>query len=258
MENRTADLGMYIENCHYGDSLPFFSRDQVFDRGLTHRPPRLESTRTNRILLYPGSFNPPHHSHLALLQHIYGSSQDDINVLAAIILPLGDDCIERKCRAAGEDLVLTKDQRVRLWRGEFGPNGWYWVYDRSREDWDSFRNRLADAITQDGFDLKFAVLCGPDYVKRTSPPPWKAWDCDEIIVSDVSRFANFTTLDGTCTLCQLKDCEPWGCVAYDKEDASRRAKETASWLVSGLSLLSPSMLKEKLKASEILKRHNLR
>jgi hypothetical protein len=195
--------------------------------------------------LYPGSFNPPHHGHLALLQHAYGSSQDDINIIAAIILPLDDDCIERKCRAAGEDLVLTKDQRVRLWRGEFGQSDWYWVYDRSRKDWDSFRNRLTDAITQDGFHLKFVLLCGPDYVRRTSPPPWNAWDCDEIIVSDVSRSADFTTLDGK--LCRLQGCESWERVLYDKEEARRRAEEMASWLVSGMSLLSPSRLKERLK-----------
>jgi hypothetical protein len=142
MGSKTADFGRYIENCRYGDYLPTFSGDQVFGRGLTHYRPRLETTQTNRILLYPGSFNPPHHGHLALLSHAFESSRDDINIIAAIILPLDDDCVEEKCRDAGEDVVLTKDQRVRLWRGESGPNDWYWVYDRSMEEWDSFRNRL--------------------------------------------------------------------------------------------------------------------
>jgi hypothetical protein len=245
MDGKSADLGCYIENCHYGDSTPFFRRNSIFDMGITHIRPRLDKSRTNRILVYPGSFNPPHHGHLALLGHAFASSCDDINVIAAIILPLDDKDVDRKCRAVGEDLVLTKDQRVRLWLGECGRQDWYWVYDRSVRKWESFRHRLLDAVTQDGFDLKFVLLCGPDYLKLASPPPWRACDCDEIIVSDISRSADFRNRDGS--LRQLKGCDSWKRVLYDNEEVSRRAKQMASWLMSGMSLLSPTILKERLK-----------
>ena len=36
-------------------------------------------------------------------------------IIAATIIMLDDDGRETKCRALGEDLVLTKDQRVSLW-----------------------------------------------------------------------------------------------------------------------------------------------
>ena len=83
MDGETADLEKYIENCHYGDCLPTFSGDQVFARGLAHYRLRLETTQINRILLYPGSFNPPTHGHLALLSHAFESMHDDIKIIAA-------------------------------------------------------------------------------------------------------------------------------------------------------------------------------
>jgi hypothetical protein len=76
-------------------------------------------------------------------------------------------------------------------------------------------------------------------------PPWNAWDRDEIIVSDVSRSADLTTLDGT--LCRLQGCESWERVLYDKEEARRRAAEMASWLISGITLIDLNMPKEELE-----------
>ncbi|KAF2252758.1 hypothetical protein BU26DRAFT_208745 [Trematosphaeria pertusa] len=241
MDHKTADLGSYIESSHYGHFVSF-NRGRVFDQGITHLRPQLESDRTNRILLYPGCFNPPHR-HEALLQHAFANSQD-INIIAAIILPLDDDSIEAKCRDLGESLVFTKDQRVQLWRG-YVPHDWYWVYDRSTREWDSFRRELTDAITRDGFDLRFVVLTGPDHLMRNSPPPWKAWDCEEIIVSDMSRSADFTNQRGP--LGRLKDCESWEHVFWDDEEATRYATKVVASLAGGMSLLAPTTFREMLE-----------
>jgi FAD synthase len=129
MDCNTADLGTYIESCHNTYS---FCRDGVFDQGITHLRPRLESNRTNRVLLYPGSFNPPHRGHEALLNRAFACSHD-INAIAAIILPLDDSRVEAKCRHLGHDLIFTKEQRVQLWKG-YGMHDWRWVYNRSEQE----------------------------------------------------------------------------------------------------------------------------
>ncbi|KAF9728581.1 Cytidylyltransferase domain-containing protein [Paraphaeosphaeria minitans] len=188
MDFKTADLERYIASCHSTQYQRFGITDRVFDQGMTHVRPRLNSDRTNRTILFPGSFNPPHCGHETLLRRAFENSQD-IDVIAAIVLLLDDDDVEAKCRHLGQRFTLAKEDRVRLWRG-YGPHDWRWVHDSSERD---FRRRLTDVITGDGFDPKFVVLAGPDYIKRDSRPPCNSWGCEETMVSDASRPADFTT-----------------------------------------------------------------
>ena len=61
---------------------PTNHEEQVF--GCPETAPRLDSSRVNRILVYPGSFNPPHRGHLHLLSHVFHHGVPDLNVVAAI------------------------------------------------------------------------------------------------------------------------------------------------------------------------------
>jgi cytidyltransferase-like protein len=238
MDSETADLGCYIAKCRY--SQYGYPTDRIFDVGITHRRPLLQRNRINRILLYPGCFNPPHNGHLALLTRAFATGQD-VNIVAAIILPLDDDAVNAKCRALGSGLVFTKEERVRLWRG-YVPHDWYWIYDQDLRQWSSFRRLLTDIITQDGFDIDFAVLAGPDHIKQGSLP-CTPWDCDEIIVSDVGRAADFVT---TSSILQLKDCETWEPVIWPDEAVAHYSKTVAAFLCGGMSLLAPATLKQEL------------
>ena len=77
-------LAPYIQQA-YGRNLidvPTNREEQVF--GHPQTAPRLDSSRVNRILVYPGSFNPPHRGHLHLLNHVFYHGVPDLNVVAAI------------------------------------------------------------------------------------------------------------------------------------------------------------------------------
>jgi hypothetical protein len=158
MERNTADLGCYVSRIHYGRS--FLIQERIFDYGIMHRPPMLVSDRSNRILVYPGSFNPPHLRHQELLCHGFSRSRSDLNIIAAIVLPLDDASLISKFKAQKGAQIFTKAQRVRIWK-DYVPSDWHWVYDRSIEEWFAFKDRLIEAIAQDGFDIKFVCLCGP-------------------------------------------------------------------------------------------------
>lgn len=75
MTEKYESLSPYIATCHFNTSVEF-GKDKIFDYGIAHHAPMLESNQINRILLYPGAFNPPHHGHKALppsfrMQHGY-------------------------------------------------------------------------------------------------------------------------------------------------------------------------------------------
>ncbi|KAG9250614.1 uncharacterized protein F5Z01DRAFT_665330 [Emericellopsis atlantica] len=225
----TADLGCYIEDCHFQGS--YSIHQQIFDQGITHSRPQLQRNRRNRILLYPGSFNPPHQAHQELLYQAFSRSQD-LNVIAAIVILLDDEDVAQKCQGSR---VFTKDQRVRLWRGEYVPHDWLWVYDRSVEEWGYFRQRLTLAICRDGFDIGFTVLLGPDHIRRTFPPHWGAWDCDEILVGNAGRVADFTSSHGR--LLRIEDCEDWEAVVENEDQMHQRALRTVAWCPTSLNML---------------------
>ena len=86
-----------------GAGVDHAARDQIF--GLPETAPQLDRTRTNRIIVYPGSFNPPQRGYLLnkvdardifgegvfgsrkalhLLNHTYYHGVPDLNVIAAI------------------------------------------------------------------------------------------------------------------------------------------------------------------------------
>jgi hypothetical protein len=241
---KTELLAPYIVETYQKHTSPGFLKEPIFDYGISHYPPCLRSERTNRILLYPGSFNPPHHGHLELLHHVFARSGCDI--VAAILIPLDDNRLIRKCRAVGEDLILFKKQRVELWRGKYWPHDWLWVYDRTEQEWEEFRCLLTNRTIDNGFDVSFILLCGPDYVRQHGLPPPLSWGCSDAITSDVSRVADFVL---PTSLRTLKNCTPWEKISQEKDVVWRDVLEKTAWLCSGLSLLccDPQMIHAMLE-----------
>ncbi|KAL8988115.1 MAG: hypothetical protein Q9169_008610 [Polycauliona sp. 2 TL-2023] len=243
---KLAGLERYIQRIHYPG--PNAIPPRIFDRGICHTSPILHSGRCNRILMYPGSFNPPHHGHLELLQHAFGDCGSDLNVIAAIIVPLNDNSLERKTRNERNAKVFTKAERVRLWQ-DMVPSDWYWVYDRDTKKWSEFRKTLVADAGKDGFEIDFMVLVGSDYVTRDAAPTG-AWSCKNFIVSDISRPADFFSPDLTAPL-DVKGYKPWRehSLDVDVDALKAKARENAADILARLILMSPSMFASSLEKS---------
>ncbi len=248
MASKTRNLATYIERIHYGDDFDPF-RGKIFDYGIAHRSPYLEFGRMNRILVYPGSFNPPHRGHFELLRHGFGQSGRDMNIIAAIVLPLDDDSLMRKLGGQKDPLIFNKAERVRLWKG-YVPSAWYWIYDRSVNEWDDFQKRLTQAITEDGFELSWVGLCGPDYVKVNEVPSIPTWGCRDLIVSDVGRPADFIfpTMN---KLKVLDGCGAWEKITSDVEAVQKYARESTNWVISGMFIISIKAAQSGLNKGKI-------
>jgi hypothetical protein len=169
-----------------------------------------------------------------------------MNIIAAIILPLDDEFLVKKLNSRDQEkpLIFKKNERVRLWQGSV-PSGWYWTYDRSESEWCCFQKRLTEATAKDGFEVRWAVLCGPDYVTVHGVPPIPAWGCKDIIVSDAGRPADFVspTMNSLKT---LKGCHAWEGITLDLEALQRCARESASWMISGLFMMGPKSAQRML------------
>jgi len=70
----------------------------------------------------------PHLSNIALLNHGM-SAGHDLNIIAAIIVPLDEKSLDRKLSQQDGALKFTKAERVRLWQGDSSPSDNYWTFD---------------------------------------------------------------------------------------------------------------------------------
>lgn len=224
--SKTSSLADYIEQINFPD----YYFNVVSDYGLTHRPLQLRSDRINHILVFPGSFNPPHLAHLELLRYGLTKSGCDLNIVAAIILFLDDKSLVENFAAKKNSVLFIKAERVGLWKNHV-LSDWYWTYNRSESEWDNFQNSLTEVITKDGFEVSWVALCGPDYVGVDGLPPGSVWGCKEIIVSDIGRPADFIRRASE-TLISIRDYKAWEKLGPSLEIIQEHAKESTSQIVS--------------------------
>lgn len=178
--------------------------------------PLVRPKGVNRILLYPGSFNPPHQGHMTLLDHVYNNGGDDLQLIAAIVLPTSDRRLAAKTYTEDHPLILPQKQRVELWRRSGELTNRMWVFDRDEKDWAIFRVNLESEFRKADLNIKFVVLTGPDYVARSTTTDPTYWDCKDTITSDISRPVDFVTATGSLT--KVYPCSDW---TYPRWDAER-------------------------------------
>ena len=226
-----SPLALYIEQVSYRG--PSFSPLQhpmvsiyptsppdnpIFDS--IHSSPMLEKTRTNRVLVYPGSFNPPHRGHLHLLKHAFTRGTHDLNVIAAIILPRSDQGVANKVKAEKGNFMFGIDERSLLWKQDICFPPWAWVYNDSTTYFNKFSQRLIRATGKDGYLLEFVFLYGAGFAAPSSPPD-PVDGCKTIILCDAARAAEYQRSSG-----RLKDfdgCTKWRGLRI-REDQLRQTK----------------------------------
>ncbi|CCF39050.1 hypothetical protein CH063_09987 [Colletotrichum higginsianum] len=196
MKGQTAELSKYFASYHRWEcpeARTSSTHCQIFG---TKDGPLLRKGQTNRVLFYAGCFNPPHIGHLSFLQRAFGGTHD-INVIAAVILPLDSHSLRSKRRVNGQDLILSKPDRVRLWRSDARMLPEWWVYDGTVDEWDIMRDKVEEAIERDGFDFQFVVMSGPDHISRFRTYSGWSWSCFETVTSDAGRHSDLVKPDGS-------------------------------------------------------------
>ncbi|KAH7148371.1 hypothetical protein EDB81DRAFT_460752 [Dactylonectria macrodidyma] len=214
-----SQLGDLVETIRFHGADLAKLPHRPFNNGKAKHPPRFCSRGVNRILLFPGSFNPPHQGHLDLLRYVFWQSGEDLNIVAAIVVPTNDDRLKVKLSDEEYSIHLPRHQRVDLWRGKGLPIDWAWIYDQSEANFIRFQAALIRKAKAENIDLKFILLGGPDYLGTHHLPNPYYWNCSEFITSDVCRPVNFRYQN---SLRQLNGCDAWTKPEIDRGQLMRQ------------------------------------
>ncbi|KAG7143131.1 hypothetical protein HYQ45_000598 [Verticillium longisporum] len=204
----TAPLTHYIQEA-YHELDPADEEAPIFRDDLEHTvEPLLRCGFRNTIILAAGGYNPPHYGHAELLTHVLHHGGEDLNIIAAIMIPIDDTNLKRKFGIAENPIILPKSLRVSLCRNSpLIPNN-VWVYDQPETEWHAFRSRLEASITSSGFTVDFMTVVGPDHIFIGSVHSPARWSCSETIVSDACRPADFVAGHHK-NLVRITACTDW-------------------------------------------------
>lgn len=183
-----AELEEYIYDAYRAISTATDTDTKIY-RSTMHifpTPIQLHPNNTNRILIFPGSFNPPHKGHLEYLGFCFKHAKEDLNLVAAITIPADDDNLEDKKGPEKAEILLSKAQRVKLWKEHVGALPWNWIYDLPRATFEKFQMGLQTAVQKDGGKIEFVHLLHPEDVKP-EPKLTSEWGTRILLASNCGR-----------------------------------------------------------------------
>ena len=245
-----SPLALYIEQVYDHDAVspssnpnvvlypPSPPDNRIFDS--LRSAPMLNKTEINQILIYPGSFNPPHRGHLHLLKHVFTRGAHDLNIIAAIILPRSDESVRRKVKDEHGLFMFGRDERCFLWKQDVCFPPWAWVYEKSTASFQGFLERLIQATQKDGYSIEVLILYGAG-IGSPGNPPNPVFGCKTIIMSDVARAANFEcSSDG---IENFFGCTKWERILINEHELWRRATMKVNEAMLGMKICAPEVLR---------------
>jgi len=151
--------------------------------------PTLTKGIPNGILIFPGSFNPPHNGQSRLLEYVFDRAGEDINLVAAFIIPRDDDILEEDKAPDNIRLQLPLKARGQLWRASRQCDTFAMIWDYGEIAWREFQSALEHEAIREGYPLQFYLLSGPDDISMYNVPDPTVWGCLNVITSNVTSAA---------------------------------------------------------------------
>lgn len=125
-------------------------------------------------------------------------------MIGAVVIPVEDETCSSKFGDDGS-LLYTIAERIKLWEDDHTFPSWACVLEE--DAWDSIRPTLSSLAHDDGFNIAFLMVCGPDHVDDEDGSWMSNYHAlNEILVSDTGKKADFNLASG---MRDLDGCSTW-------------------------------------------------
>ncbi|KAJ9269156.1 hypothetical protein DTO212C5_4839 [Paecilomyces variotii] len=146
----------------------------------------LQPDHENLILVYGGTFNPPHRGHIDVL---LSGLRPEVNALAIVILPCEDYLLRNKMVKSPSDFVLHMQRRADIWEAIPSiPKDRVWVWTSTYFPFKPMIEALIRLTKADGFTLAFAHMIGPDNLRLDDPLMILPYVSPRILVTNKARY----------------------------------------------------------------------
>ena len=163
-------------------------------------------------------------------------------MIAAIVKPVEECSRPATANCSGKTISFSMEERVALWKNDERLPGWAWVFEDSTDELHKMMFCLVEFTEEDGYELDFVVLCGPDrsdwrnkpyrrYKTKVTLVGSDGYEeevtfagCKIMLICDAARKA--VEFD-TGRLETFEGCAPWRRLAPDTELLSREEKAKA-------------------------------
>lgn len=127
----------------------------------------LKRDSDNLILVYGGSFNPPHRGHIDVL---LSALRREVSPVAIVVLPSENFHLRNKLADSHPEFFLSRQRRADLWNAlPSVPKDKVWIWPSTWYPFLPFTEAVCSLAKEDGFRVAFSHLIGPDNLNPGDP-----------------------------------------------------------------------------------------
>ncbi|KAF7880275.1 uncharacterized protein EAF01_012036 [Botrytis porri] len=135
--------------------------------------PILKSNARNNILLYPGSFNPPHQGHLATIRY-FSERREQLGITTMFLFVDPGSIVKGRKKKWG-DIVLPQNFRYEIFYkvpeiSQLVASGWLQLLVGDMDNHIKVLRATTDLISESGYAVKLVGLLGGDKLTVESAP----------------------------------------------------------------------------------------
>ncbi|KAI9041399.1 CDP-diacylglycerol-serine O-phosphatidyltransferase [Aspergillus affinis] len=197
---------------------------------IQHLDVTLQTGRENLIVIYGGSFNPPHKGHLDVL---LSGLRPELGAAAMLVLPSEDFHLCHKLASSQSNFFLSRTRRADLLDAIPDiPKNRVWVWSSTWYPLKPFMETVVRLTQADGFEVAFTHLVGPDNLNLENPLDNYPYELPRMLVSNKARHvAEHSGSDGRPAA--WKGFEEWS-RSDDGDNGENGDREAVLWTCIGV------------------------